>query len=217
MINKKKVIILGTMHEFHNVIHSYSMKILENTIDSLNPDIICAELSEDQLFNRVTCNSKPEYHEVIIPLAKRKRIKIFPVQPNTPEGMKWGAKKDSIIKNVKNTENKRNYYKCYEDFGSIFRDNFLLKWNDFKLYQSEISDLFFESEYEYNKQLVPDLWELREEWNISIYNNINEVVKNISADKTILITIGLAHKFWLTKKFKIRDDIYLDYIENYFS
>lgn len=211
--NKVTVIILGTIHKYHYTIQSYNMEILKDVITLIKPDIICAELSDDQLFNRITCNSKPEYPEIIIPLAKRKGYKIYPIQPNTPQGMEWGAKRDYVMNDIKKTENKRNKFECYKQFSLIF-DEIFLKCNDLKTYQSKILDLFFELEYEYKKQLFPSLGELRDKWNMYLYNNINDVIKK-HACKNILVTVGISHKFWLNKKFSKRNDICLDYIENF--
>lgn len=187
------------------------MKVLEGIIKKINPDIICAELSPDQLNGKITCKTKPEYLEVIIPLAKKEGYIIFPIQPNTPEGMAWGKEKDLVIKKIreKPIENIKleYYYKFERTFQRIEIENL-------KTLQSKTLDLLYEMTFEYCKAFLPKLWKLKEQWNKKFYDKIcDAIIQNTG--KKILVTVGLIHKFWLNKKLSQLNDIFLEYVEDY--
>ncbi|MEA3476255.1 MAG: hypothetical protein U9R23_07440 [Candidatus Cloacimonadota bacterium] len=207
-----KVIVLGTIHKLHHKISYYSMKVLKNLIKKINSDIICAELSQDQLDGIITCKSKPEYPEIIIPLASKEGYNIIPIQPNTPEGMAWGKERDLVIKRMKEELIENIRLECYYEFERIFQK--IVVCENLKMLQSKRFDLLYEMAYEYCKKLLPSLWEVKEKWNMKFYEKISATIKE-NPRKKILITVGLAHKFWLNKKLSQRNDIFIEYIENY--
>jgi hypothetical protein len=183
------------------------MKILRDTLNKIDANIILAELSDDQLHNKMTCLSKPEYPEVIIPYCMENNKSIYPFQPNTEEGMNYGKKKDAILKRLKQNDIDKSKFETNETIASIYANQFMLKCDDLKVLQSEMFDNFFRADYELTKTLFPQLGELREFWNRSFYKEIDRKLEvNRDVDR-ILITVGLSHKFWLKEQLLQRDDI----------
>lgn len=207
-----KIIVLGTIHKLHYKISYYNMKVLKNLIKEINPDIICAELSQDQLDGIVTCKSKPEYPEIIIPLASKEGYNIIPIQPNTSEGISWGKERELVVKRIKAESSEDIKLECYYEFERIFQKTIVCE--SLKMLQSKKIDLLYEMAYEYCKKLLPSLWRVKEKWNMKLYRGISASIKE-NPEKKILITVGLAHKFWLNKKLSQRKDIYIKYIEDY--
>jgi hypothetical protein len=82
------IILLGTMHLEPEEFPAYGRRLGE-IIEEINPDLICSELSPEQLAGTQSCDSKPEQRDVIMPAARRLGIPIVPIQPSTARGMEW--------------------------------------------------------------------------------------------------------------------------------
>ncbi|MBS3742560.1 MAG: hypothetical protein KGY75_10610 [Candidatus Cloacimonetes bacterium] len=208
---RNKISILGSVHQYHY--YKSSKQILKKVIKNYDPDIILAELSPEQLKGTMTCNSKPEYPEIIIPLAKQENYKIIPIQPKTSKGFEWGARKDRILAKIH--DEKSDKYNCYlklnEILDEIIHEKEIMTLKDL---QSRKSDLMSCISYNYLKALFPSWYEIKEEWNNYCLQNIIEQEKKYNNSK-ILITIGFSHKFWLIQKLKKYKNIKLINIERY--
>ena len=95
---KNELILLGMIHSGHYEHKSYSLRVLREIIEKVNPDLILAEIlpgrfikaMEDWKENKFILDSRvnqfPEYSEVIIPLSESMKFEIIPTSAWT-EGM----------------------------------------------------------------------------------------------------------------------------------
>lgn len=99
---------MGTEHARHFTDPNFDLDTLIALIQKTEPDVICAELSPEQLDGTTTCNSKPEYPNAIIPYARKHGIQIVPIQPCTSEGLEWGNRQKVELERIKSTEDLKN-------------------------------------------------------------------------------------------------------------
>ncbi len=206
------VIIIGTEHDRHFTDPKFGLDTLIELIQKTEPDVICAELSPEQLDGTTTCNSKPEYPNAIIPYAREHGIPIVPIQPCTSEGLEWGNRKRAELERIQLTEDlKKNW-----DFWMILSDCIeAVNSPTLKTMQSRAYDTWSEIIWEkLQRKLFPALWDLKEEWNRRFYSRIEETISEFSGC-TILVTVGFKHKHRLLDILQERDDIIQRYIEDY--
>ena len=218
-VEKNTVIVLGTAHFDKEQTPVYIGRLVE-IVREITPDIICAELSVDQLNGTTTCNSKPEYPDAIMPVAREMNIPIVPIQPGISEPIAFSLeeRKASIYDDIRSTESGKFHLEYMEKIGEITLSNWLelLKGpNGIENVQLREFDLIqVEPEWTATEHFFPELYKLWNEWNEYFLDRINETIEN-HRGKLILVTVGLAHKYWLWNKLKSRDDIILHNLQSF--
>jgi pheromone shutdown protein TraB len=214
---KNTIIVLGTVHFDQGNAPEY-IKALKNTIEEINPGIICVELSPDQLEGKVAINSKPEYPDAIIPTARQHGIEIVPIQPNTEEGLKLENEKEAAINRIRANEKNRVRWELWERLEELSQEKWLDALKDVKgienVQSTQFDDLNFEPWYTLVQEYFPEFATLWNNWNQYFLERIEETITR-HPGKLILATVGLAHKYWLWNKLKSRDDIILHNLQSF--
>lgn len=65
---KTEVIVLATLHQFHDSVTGYDFGKLSEIIEALEPDVLAVELTPDDLTHRKTQKIKQEYQKSVFPL-----------------------------------------------------------------------------------------------------------------------------------------------------
>ena len=200
--NKTSVIILGTIHADKKQYPNYIDKLSE-IIKEINPQIICAELSPEQLQSNNPITSKPEYYFGIMPVVKDLNIEIVPIQPVTKIGIEIEKKKKEFEIKINENEIDKIKWNFLEDFETICLKNLFPLINQQNVFENlqmkEIDLWFYESLYELIEKHFPEIYEYWIEWNQMFLEIITETITKTDG-KRILITVGLEHKYWLMKK-----------------
>lgn len=206
------VIVLGTAHHWHWETQIYSPGILIDLLKKTEPDLICAELSPEQLSGTTTCNSKPEYPKAIIPFAKQQKIPIIPIQPCTERGLEYGNRKRKEIERIKSSPGMEEKWGFWMDLSASMEDvnsptlfDFLCRGYDTWL------EIIYGRLY---PKLFPNLGVLWEEWNQYFMTEIEKAIIE-NPDYRITVTVGNAHKYWLNNKLSCMHGIRLEHIQNY--
>jgi pheromone shutdown protein TraB len=216
---KATVVILGTVHLNKKNAPEY-IKALENIVAKINPDIICAELSPEQLERPATCLSKPEYPDAIVPTARRMEIPVVPIQPSDKESLAatCEARKTAIYDRVKSKESGGFLLEYLQKVAQITLSNLTEVMQDVEgiehVQLREFDRLQFEPFYIADREYFPELDELWEEWNQYFLDRIEETITKLPG-KLILVTVGLAHKYWLWEKLEAREDITLHNLQSF--
>jgi hypothetical protein len=206
------VIIFGTLHLGNEKSPQYIQKLRE-IIEEIKPDLICAELSPEQLENEFT-ESKPEYVDAIMPCARKNGIPIIPIQPSANESIASDLerKKKEIYENFRVNKQGKLLLEYFDRLGEIS----LSKWREVldnpvgieNVQLREFDLLLVEPGYIAEAYFIPELAKLWNDWNEYFLNKINEALKE-NRGKRIAITAGLAHKYWLWNRLIVRTDIRL--------
>jgi hypothetical protein len=210
-----KVILFGTRHLPGDEFPEYFEK-LKSIIIEINPDIICSELSPEQLAGTCSCNSKPEQRDVVIPLAHKMDIPIIPLQPPLNEGLSREKRKNNIIESIESSAKKPIW-----EFIADLTLNMSQHWRrlmknpecieisqltEFHVFAESIDCLMDRHFSQFNQYY--------EEGNNYFLNIINNVLDK-NSKKIIMIIIGFGHKYWLWNKLQLRNDIELHNLQSY--
>ncbi len=215
---KSPVIVFGTLHLEPEQFPEYA-KRLEAIIEEIAPDIICAELSPEQLAGTQSCNSKPEQRDVVIPTAKRLDIRIIPIQSPTDEATEWEKRFKANDKELRK-DNKNSIILDYLDrlsFKEAESWQVLMKRGDcIENLQLEEHDLFPQARDELEREIMPGRAKLLEEWNESFLKRIEKTVGENPGMK-ILVIAGLWHKYWLFNRLKENNKVIVYNLHSYRS
>lgn len=197
-MKKNTVIILGIRHLSGKDYPEYHAK-LKDIILEIHPDIICAELSPEQLSGHTISDSKPEQRDVIIPLARDLNIPIIPIQPPTEEGLARERAKAAIIDEILTDDKSRAIWEFIDKYTN-YLGGF---WREQMIYPECIENSQLSEFHSMNEALdmtikhyFPKLHEYYISGNEYFLKKINQVIDR-DTEKRILIVVGMAHKYWL--------------------
>src|SRR5690242_10980705 len=84
-VKKTEVIVLSTLHQFHEHSKYYSFAILSELIEKLRPDVLAVELTPADLASRREQKVKQEYQRSVFPLADKHGYALVPLEPVEPK------------------------------------------------------------------------------------------------------------------------------------
>lgn len=211
------VIILGIVHVKDADAPHYA-PMLKQAIAEIDPDVICAELNREELDGSAVNDSRPEYPETILPLAKEKNIPIIPFLPDSATRAELEKKKGRVLKQIEDNQWMRIVWEFAGQWEDIAYTKILTALErtdafDF-LQRPEIDSLHFQSWFEVLGQFFPEYLLLWEDWNTLMHERLLDSIAQ-NGGKKILITVGHAHKYWLSAKLATRDDITLHTLPSY--
>ncbi len=79
-----RVAVLGTLAEFHREPIPYDLAALVRFVSSLQPDLLCLDMTPEQWQRGDFGGLPPEYREALLPLAARSDIVVVPVAEDNP-------------------------------------------------------------------------------------------------------------------------------------
>ncbi|PIE51151.1 hypothetical protein CSA37_13405 [Candidatus Fermentibacteria bacterium] len=206
------LIVIGTQHELHLVDPVFNLSKLVELIHATKPDIICAELSPEQLFGKTTCNSKPEYPKAILPYAYENGIEVIPIQPPTEEGYRQEERNRKVMEMINSDPESLARWKLRK---KLFETASEAKSLSLHSLQSRAYDHWMEILWEkYQAKLFPEFWNVKEIWNIEFLNRITKTIES-NREKRITVTVGIKHKHWLNNRLDEVPNVKLEHIEDY--
>jgi hypothetical protein len=215
-LEKTIIVIFGTMHLEPEEFPAYGKRLCE-IIEEINPDIICSELSPEQLDGTQSCNSKPEQRDVIMPTAKRLGIPIVPIQPSTEKASEWEKRFKAADGKLRSQVPSRHYIEYGEQLAGREAELWsgLMKNADcIENVQLNEYHLFSEARDRVESQLLPEREKLLDEWNENFLRKIEETFKS-NRGRRILVMAGLWHKYWLWNWLSVRADVSVHNLQSY--
>ncbi|MGE3608555.1 MAG: hypothetical protein AB7I27_03115 [Bacteriovoracaceae bacterium] len=197
---KTKLVIMAMLHSLHNDVPSYSLLKLKQVLKQINPDVICAELNQEEIKTSKLQKNKIEYN-VILPYAKESRIDVFGMEPVDKV---FDQKVTDYLENQKQFREKfPERYKVWEIYQRQLL-NYLTHdyWTEFDKVQSQETDNLFRLKHEFQNELMGT--REKEGWdyfNNVFANKISEISQQYKGKK-VLVTIGAEHVYWLKEKLK---------------
>ena len=208
------LIVIGTQHELHLTDPIFNLEKLVELIHSTKPDIICAEVSPEQLSGETTCNSKPEYPKAILPYAHENGIEVIPIQPPTEEGYRQEERNQKVMEMIKSDPESLAKWKLWEELFDAASET---KSPSLHSLQSRAYDHWMEIIWEkYQAKLFPKYWDVKEIWNIEFLNRITKTIES-NGHKRITVTVGIKHKHWLNNRLGEVPNVTLEHIEDYIN
>jgi len=210
------VVIIGTMHLPPEEYPEFG-KWLSAAIEEIAPDVICAELSPEQLAGTQSCDSKPEQRDIVIPTAKRLGIPIMTFQPRTADALEWQDRLTAIDREMREQDPYKHYLTCL--------DNLAMKeaelWQQHMKSADCIEDLqlneyhvFCEARDRTHAELMPKHAKLFEEWNEFFLADILEAIEKNKGNR-LLIIAGNWHKYWLHDKLQQEKAVTVHNLQSY--
>ena len=140
---KSEVVVLSTLHTFHENSKYYSYDMLSRTIERLKPDVLAVELTAADLQSRKIQKVKQEYQHSIFPLADKRGYILVPLEPDPP---KFGE----LVSLVQNSEKQlRDKYPQKAEAFSVYSDalyEYLFRsWKSVLDVNSSETDALFEA------------------------------------------------------------------------
>lgn len=211
------VIVFGTVHYGKKDSPAYIDR-LTSILQEIMPDVICAELSPEQLNGEVPCSSKPEYPDAILTFAKNSNVEVVPIQPGAKDGTRLEKEISEIVKQIKCNEVGRARWEYSEYLDEIAAEKWLQVVTDpagIEHVQLRAFDLLvMETACLVTLKYFPKLADQWANWNQHFLDRIDSTIRYYAGQR-ILITAGLAHKYWLMDKLESRDDIVLHNLQSF--
>ncbi len=90
---RTRIAVLGTLAEFHREPIPYDMAALLDLVQSIDPDLLCLDMTQDQWRRQAFEDLPPEYREALLPLAHQTDIVVAPIAggqpPPKPDASGW--------------------------------------------------------------------------------------------------------------------------------
>ena len=196
------VIIIATLHQFHAQCNFYSLDHLRTIIEKINPDIICVELTAEDLKSKKDQAIKIEYPKCIIPLAKKKGYKLIPMEPNEPEYSRLVNKYKQAYQKI--DPKKKEIFNLYT---KLLFDYLFAYWKSLVDVNSQLTNALFELKHKFQNSLFGSVEEqCWEDWNNHFLNTILKVAETHKG-KNMLVAVGVEHVYWLKKHLKSNSTI----------
>ncbi|MEZ5358293.1 MAG: hypothetical protein R3F48_05635 [Candidatus Zixiibacteriota bacterium] len=210
--NKSTVILLGTIH-FGSDHYPKYIRQLHNIILEISPDVICAEISPDQLDGSTTCNSKPEYPCCILPISREKSIPVVPIQPGCDEPIATSLEDRKLTALQSASSNSAEaklleYIKRCDEVSINFWRTIMRNEMAIERVQSSEFHIAIAPQAYVMAEYFPEFMRLSDEWNEYFLGKIENTITSNKYQK-ILVIVGLGHKYWLWDHLKKRTDIIL--------
>jgi len=83
-MTRTSVAVLGTLTEFHDDPIPYDLSTLIDLVNTINPDLLCLDMTMDQWQRQDFSHLPPEYRDALLPLAYQTDIVVAPIAGSRP-------------------------------------------------------------------------------------------------------------------------------------
>jgi len=216
---KNRVIVLGMIHSGHRTSEIYSLDVLRDAIEKIDPDFVLCEIPPDRFeaardefaadgkITEPRVSRFPEYVDVVFPLTKTMDFEIVPCagwtkamsDDRNAKLKRWATERPDETAEVNAAEAKVEAIMASEgdpnDPLYIHTDHF----DELVKEALEPYDRLF------NDDLGPGGWtNINKAHSALIETALDE---HSGEGETILITFGAWHKYWFLEQLRLRDDI----------
>lgn len=209
---KSEVVVLCTLHQFHNTAAFYSFEQLSRLIEDLRPDVLAVELTPADLSSRREQKVKQEYQRSIFPLIEKRRIAAIPLEPAEPLFSQLvGSLRTAERELGEKAPGKDEAFGTYVD--SLY-DFLFKKWDSPLAVNSRQTDALFEVKHNFQNSLYGKLEEQGwEGWNRHFVERTLDAARARPGAR-IVVVVGVEHGYWLRERLGQRDDIKLLSVED---
>jgi hypothetical protein len=195
-----EVIVLSTLHQFHETNKGYSFADLSRTIERIKPDVLAVELTPDALKNRTEQKTKREYPNSVFLLIDKHGYTAIPLEPDEPEYSRLiGILKESNAEIGKNAPQKAEAFNVYS---KQLYEYLFAKWTDAAAVNSPATDAMFEVKHKFQNALFGEKEETV--WNSWNSHFLKQVLTAASKHpgRRVLVLVGVEHAYWLRDRLR---------------
>lgn len=202
-----EVIVLSTLHKFHEEIEAYTYDDLSRLIDWIDADVLALELTLQDLQSRKVQGTKQEYQNSVYPLLQEGRFDLVALEPSPPKyttlvGYMRKAQSDLKERHPEKAE-------AFNVYTEILYSKLFTRWKSPQEVNSTSTDLLFETKHLFQMRLFgPDEERAWQGWNQHFLDQILLAVE-IHPGKKILVLVGAEHSYWLRDQLRQRKNIAL--------
>lgn len=227
--NKNRVIMLGMIHSGHIESERYSLEIVRQVIEDIDPDYVLTEIPPDRLADAASGFATagevteprvvrfPEYKDVLFPLTTTLDFKIIPTAGWTRAMADY---RRDALERISNDPDRADEWAQYRAALETMNETIGGRSDDpYFIHSDEYDALTKAGLTPYATLFADDLG--RGDWeriNAAHYALIEAALDHHSYEgATILITFGAGHKYWFLERLRERDDIVLLSPQKYFK
>jgi hypothetical protein len=215
--NKTTVVLLSSLH-LDEATAPVFLEEYRLVLREIAPSVICAELSPEQLAGTTTCKSKPEYEAAVLPVARELDARVVPIQMPTKDALAWQARMQDFHQRLRLTPQGRFYLAYSEALEKAQLEGMLQvarRRGGMEYLQLREHDwLQVGPTYAAMATLLPELFTLHEEWNLSFLSRIEEALGEYAGERFV-ITVGGYHRYWLWNRLSTRDGVSVHNLQSY--
>ncbi|MBX3266366.1 MAG: hypothetical protein KF831_06620 [Acidobacteria bacterium] len=202
---KSEVLVLGTLHQFHETTRGYSFADLSRIIETIKPDVLAVELTPDALENRTEQKTKQEYQRSVFSLMEKHGYSAVPMEPAEPEYSRLvGMLRES---NTELREKAPQKSEAFSVYSNQLYEYLFAKWTSAAAVNSPETDALFEVKHEFQNALFGPKEEAAwNGWNSHFLKQIHAAAKK-HPGKRILVLVGVEHTYWLRKELKASKEV----------
>lgn len=197
-----ELVIIGTIHIGRDASPKYA-EFITNALDDIKPDMILAEIADYERHDNRLADVKPEYPEIIFPYAQEHNIEIIGVLPDENQRNRMEQSKAAVLAHIESNQWMRMIWEYASQWEDVAYGRILGMLENpvsmERLQMPEVDTLHFAAWFESLSKYFPEYLELWNQWNALILNNIQNIIIDHSG-KRMVLTIGQAHKYWLSEK-----------------
>ena len=98
------IAVLGTLAEFHEEPIPYNLAALVQLVATINPDLLCLDITPEQWQRQDFSNLPPEYAQALLPLARQTDMVIVPIAgqhlPPRPQAAGWREQLIQVLRSL---------------------------------------------------------------------------------------------------------------------
>ncbi len=208
---KTQVVIIGTIHLSASLFPHYGSWVRQS-VKRLHPDIVCVELSPEQLAGETSMDSKPEYSSAILPSAREIGAILVPIQPVTSVGEEFERVKLEFLEYIASDNLERERWEVFCQLESAWLTGLTVWLQDvpsiIDLQDIRLDTLLFEPWYSTLSRFFPGFEAFWRPWNQELLGATIQAVRS-HPGRLILITVGMAHRYWLRKGLRAQEEVEL--------
>ncbi len=197
-----ELVIIGTIHIGRETSPQYA-DFLTRAFDGIKPEFILTEIAGYEREDNRLADVKPEYPEIIFPYAEKHNIEVIGVLPDEEQRNKMEQAKAAVMAQIENNQWMRMIWEYASQWEDVAYGRILSMLENLvsmeRLQMPEVDVLHFSAWFDSLSKYFPEYLELWNQWNALILNNVQDVIKTHNG-KRLILTIGQAHKYWLTEK-----------------
>ncbi|HEX6880365.1 MAG TPA: hypothetical protein VF135_08385 [Terriglobales bacterium] len=190
-----EVVVLSTLHQFHEQTPGYSYEDLKIAIERLRPDVLAVELTPTALAAKTPQKIKREYQNAIFPLLESHKWKAVAMEPE-------GVTSQKLIAAIREAEESLGReFPQKSETADLYSDTLFsylrARWHSAADVNSRCTDDSFAVKHAFQEKLYgPKEAEGWEGWNLYFLDRIMEAASE-NPGKRIVVTVGAEHGYWL--------------------
>jgi hypothetical protein len=226
---KTRVIVIGTIHSEHESSVPYSLDVLRRALITIRPDQILAEIppervaiafAEFRATGRVTeprVSVFPEYVDVVFPLTASQKFELVGVAGWTQQ---ISDVRDAALQRIAADPARRSQWRAHLQAYTAYEKALGSRGDDPLFIHTPAYDMLVEraqSPYQryFDKDLGGGGWT---SINKAHYSLISRALDRVTGrGKTIVITFGSWHKYWILRELTKRNDVVIVDPKPYFA